>query len=301
YLGKNDDYWRKKGVPNVPRPSLFYLLYIIATKNLADLIKKMTVMPVGKVYGSFDGNKPNVVVGDPELLRDILVKDFNVFPYRRIMNVGDPVSDNNVSIVVGEDWKRIRTTITPAFTSKRMRQMGSIINECAKSVIEVCGKHCEKGEPIDCKGMFGAFTMDVIAKSAFGTQINSHNDPQNEFVRKVRESFLNFTIPRFMFSILAPTWLLKLLPASLNPMFLDKDNFFRDVIRKIIQKRKETGTKYNDFLQLLMDAAEENARQENLETAEDETDRYGSVSNNDALSSSVKHKSRVVFVFDSYY
>ncbi|GBM98919.1 hypothetical protein AVEN_58190-1 [Araneus ventricosus] len=51
YLGKNDDYWRKKGVPNVPRPSLFYLLYIIATKNLADLIKKMTVMPVGKVYG----------------------------------------------------------------------------------------------------------------------------------------------------------------------------------------------------------------------------------------------------------
>ncbi|GBM29822.1 hypothetical protein AVEN_95940-1 [Araneus ventricosus] len=59
---------------------------------------------------------------------------------------------------------------------------------------------------------------------------------------------------------------------------------------------EENEKKYNDFLQLLMDAAEENARQENLETAEDETDRYGSVSNNDALSSSVKHKSRVVFL-----
>ncbi|KAF8781591.1 Cytochrome P450 3A21 like protein [Argiope bruennichi] len=168
--------------------------------------------------------------------------------------------------------------------------MGSIINECAKSVIEVCEKHCEKGEPVDCKGMFGAFTMDVIAKSAFGTQINSHNDPQNEFVRKVQESFLSFTIPRFIFSILVPTWLLKLLPASLNPMLLDKDNFFRDVITKIIQKRKETGTRYNDFLQLLMDAAEENARLENQETAEDETDRFGSVSNNDALSAYIKHK-----------
>ncbi|XP_055933978.1 cytochrome P450 3A5-like [Argiope bruennichi] len=290
YLGRNDNYWKNKGVPSAPRPGYLYLLYIIATKNMADLIKSLTRTPLGKVYGSFDGNKPNVIVGDPDLLRDILVKDFNVFPYRRIMNVGDPVSDSNVSIVVGEDWKRIRTTITPAFTSKRMRQMGSIINECAKSVIEVCEKHCEKGEPVDCKGMFGAFTMDVIAKSAFGTQINSHNDPQNEFVRKVQESFLSFTIPRFIFSILVPTWLLKLLPASLNPMLLDKDNFFRDVITKIIQKRKETGTRYNDFLQLLMDAAVENARLENQETAEDETDRFGSVSNNDALSAYIKHK-----------
>ncbi|GBL60251.1 hypothetical protein AVEN_157490-1, partial [Araneus ventricosus] len=38
--------------------------------------------------------------------------------------------------------------------------------------------------------------MDVIANSAFGTQIDSHNDPNNAFVRRVRRAFegFNFTM-----------------------------------------------------------------------------------------------------------
>ncbi|KAF8783411.1 Cytochrome P450 3A11 like protein [Argiope bruennichi] len=132
--------------------------------------------------------------------------------------------------------------------------------------------------------------MDVIAKSAFGTQINSHKDPQNEFVRKVRKSFLNFTIPRMMLSILLPSWLLKCLPSSLNPMRFDKDNFFRDVTMRIIQKRTETGMRYSDFLQLLMDAADENSQTEQVEVVEDETDQFGSITSHNGLSTSGKYK-----------
>jgi len=33
----------------------------------------------------------------------------------------------------------------------------------------------------------GAYTMDVIASAAFGIEIDSHNDPSNQFVQNSKE------------------------------------------------------------------------------------------------------------------
>ncbi|GFU95344.1 cytochrome P450 3A18 [Trichonephila clavipes] len=246
--------------------------------------------PFGRVVGSFEGSTPSVVVKDPNILRDVLVKDFHIFPYRRIMKTYDPIADAMVTMVTGEDWKRIRTIITPAFTSKRMRQMASIMNDCSKSLLEVCEKHANERKPVDFKGAFGAFTMDVIASSAFGTKIDSHNDPQNEFVQKVREKFLNFTIPRLIVAMLVPGWILRWIPLDLNPMILDKDNFFKNVTMNVIKRRKESGRRYNDFLQMLMDIVDETAQHENQEAVEDETDRFGSITNNEMMPFNTKNK-----------
>jgi len=35
----------------------------------------------------------------------------------------------------------------------------------------------------------GAYTMDVIASTAFGIEIDSHNDPNNQFVQNSKEIF----------------------------------------------------------------------------------------------------------------
>ncbi|GFR06746.1 cytochrome P450 3A5, partial [Trichonephila clavata] len=238
---------------------------------------------------TFEFSTPTVTVADPDILRDIFVKDFHIFPFRRDLKTGDPLGDKSVASLSGEDWKRIRTIITPAFTSKRMRQMGSIINECSETVLEVCEKHCERDEPVDCKRVFGTFTMDVIASSAFGTKIDSHNDPDNEFVSRVRKAFLDVTFLKMMLALTIPWWVFKLLPFIENPMKMDRDDFFRNVTRSVIKQRKETGRRYNDFLQILMDCADENAQSLNQEAFEDETDRFGSITNS-ALSPTAKYK-----------
>ncbi|GFX25012.1 cytochrome P450 3A8 [Trichonephila clavipes] len=139
-------------------------------------------------------------------------------------------------------------------------------------------------------GAFGAFTMDVIASSAFGTKIDSHNDPENEFVKNVRNSFANFTFARMIFAMFIPAWMLRWIPLDLNPMILDKRNFFRDITMNVIKQRKETGKRYNDFLQMLMDIADETSENENQEAAEDEADRFGSVSHNGVTSFTSKNK-----------
>ncbi|GFS86374.1 cytochrome P450 3A21 [Nephila pilipes] len=289
YSSRNDDYWEKKGIPFVPRTNTFVMFYKLSKMNIAEATKTM-IKNYGRVVGSFQGSEPTVIVTDPNLLRDVFVKDFHVFPYRRIMKTYDPIADAMVSLMTGEDWKRVRTIITPAFTSKRMRQMASIMNDCSKTLVEMCEKHCKKENPVDVKGAFGAYTMDVIARSAFGTKIESHNDPDNEFVKNVRKNFSDFTIPRMMFALFVPGWILKWVPFKLNPMIFDKDNFFRDVTRSVIRQRKETGTRYNDFLQMLMDIVDETDQNENQESIEDETDRFGSITNSEMTPSNNKNK-----------
>jgi len=45
----------------------------------------------------------------------------------------------------------------------------------------------------------GAYTMDVIASTAFGIEIDSHNDPKNQFVQNSKEIFeFRLASPRVM-------------------------------------------------------------------------------------------------------
>jgi len=45
----------------------------------------------------------------------------------------------------------------------------------------------------------GAYTMDVIASTAFSVKVDSHNDPNNQFVQMAKKAFMfNFTSPKFL-------------------------------------------------------------------------------------------------------
>ncbi|GFT13412.1 cytochrome P450 3A28 [Nephila pilipes] len=283
YYTRNDNYWKKRGVHYVPRANPITLLWKAITKPITELLKE-DIGKYGKHFGAFEFSTPVYVISDPDLLRDILVKDFHKFHYRRHIEVDDPITKYAVSLLEGEDWKRVRTVITPAFTSKRMRQMGTIINDCSKSVVEVCEKFYKEGKPVECRGMFGAFTMDVIAKVAFGTQVNSHNDPENTFVKHAKQIFQPMVFLSILF-LLLPNWLLR----KFNLIRLDKDNFFQNVIKKVMKERKESGKRSSDVLQILMDATDEHKHSLNSELIEDETDQFGSIVNNE-LNSSLKFK-----------
>ncbi|GIY33242.1 cytochrome P450 3A21, partial [Caerostris extrusa] len=56
-----------------------------------------------------------------------------------------------------------------------------------------------------------------------------------------------------------------------------REGFYKDVITQVVKERKETGKRYNDVLQILMDACDEEKQSLNSEIAEDETDQYGSI------------------------
>ncbi|XP_054713597.1 cytochrome P450 3A21-like [Uloborus diversus] len=187
---RNHQYWKKRNIPYVKPIPLFGCLLETFRKSL-HIIEVERYKKYGAVYGHYEGTYPVISIADPTLLKKIFVKDFHAFTCRRTFETGEPVMDKNVSIVKGEDWKRIRSIITPTFTSGRLKRMMSIFKECSQVCVNNFMKYAESGEPINLKTYFEAFTMDVIASAAFSTKIDSINDPKNKFVGAARDLFKN--------------------------------------------------------------------------------------------------------------
>ncbi|GFS38225.1 hypothetical protein TNIN_394601 [Trichonephila inaurata madagascariensis] len=122
--------------------------------------------------------------------------------------------------------------------------------------------------------IYGAYTMDIIASSCFSTKLDSHNDPDNKFVKVARNAFRQSITWRFLAFFLFPK-LVKLLKISIFPP--TALNFFKEVTLQIIEERRRTGQTRNDFLQLLMDTAKEVSEDPNSEFNKIEEDDMAAV------------------------
>ncbi|CAG2103265.1 unnamed protein product [Medioppia subpectinata] len=210
----------------------------------------------------YAGHRPVLTFAEPELLKNIMIRDFNSFTDRNFELLIDPVLNRNVAQASGDDWKRLRQIISPAFSSGRMKRMYPSIRECLRDFTAHLDAYARDGRPMNAKEMFGNFTMDVVATCAFATKTNIHNDPNNP-VDKYAKSLLDFN-PWKIIAMLAlpPKWLQFLsatcfiinMTTTVKPEGLQ---YFNDLMSKIITTRKEmpdSSAKYSDFLQLLMDA-----------------------------------------------
>ena len=65
--------------------------------------------------------------------------------------------------------------------------MHPIIIDCVKRLEKYLEQKSRNGEDVEMKKAMGNLTMDVIASCAFGTQIDTHNDPNNKFVVNVQK------------------------------------------------------------------------------------------------------------------
>ncbi|UYV82563.1 hypothetical protein LAZ67_21002768, partial [Cordylochernes scorpioides] len=105
------------------------------------------------------------------------------------IDISDDVAAKMVSVINGGPWKRIRSKMSPTFSSGKMRKMAHLINECAETTCKNLAEISETKKPYNIKEIFGAFTMDVIATTAFGTKLDSHHDPDNPFVKNAQKAF----------------------------------------------------------------------------------------------------------------
>ncbi|GBN87420.1 Cytochrome P450 3A21, partial [Araneus ventricosus] len=246
---------------------------------------------LGRIYGHFEGSRPLLSVGEPALLKNIFVKDFHIFPRGRVFPTSDQIMKYVVSNLQGEDWKRVRSIISPTFSTGKIKRMMGIMKESSQTTVENIKALISKREPIHAKRMYGAFTMDAIASSAFSTKIDSHNDPDNEFVKMARKVFSSNINWRFIALLVFPQ-LQKWLRISFFPA--DVCNFFRDVTLQIIEERKRTGQTRNDFLQLLMDTAKELQEDGNPDEKEKDSEDiaapYGGVSTDHQVFRNVSKK-----------
>uniref|UniRef100_A0AAQ4R8S3 unspecific monooxygenase n=1 Tax=Gasterosteus aculeatus aculeatus TaxID=481459 RepID=A0AAQ4R8S3_GASAC len=190
-------FFKKLGIPG-PRPLPFIGTFLEYRKGIHNFDTEC-YEKYGKVWGIYDGRVPILVTMDTAMIKSILVKEcYSNFTNRRDFGLNGALRDA-ITVVEDEEWKRIRSILSPSFTSGRLKEMYSIMLQHSGNLIKSLHKKAEAGEVVDVKDIFGPYSMDVVASTAFSVDIDSINNPSDPFVANIRKLVkFTFLTPLFL-------------------------------------------------------------------------------------------------------
>lgn len=148
----------------------------------------------------------------------------------------------------------MRSTLSPMFTGSKMRLMFNHVATVGQQASNAMKEQIKNGgdNVFEFKTLATKFTTDAIASCAFGIEVNSFKNPENEFLT-IAEKLTNFaTLKTSM--IFAGYMMFPSLMKALKFSFFGKDveRFFQEAIHETMKVREEKGIIRHDMINLLM-------------------------------------------------
>lgn len=189
---------------------------------------------------------------DPELLKQIIVKDFDYFADHTtfIETKTNDLFGNSLIMLRGQKWRDMRATLSPAFTGTKMRLMFKLVTECVDDLTRHLSQRGEAGQRNnwDMKELFSRCTNDMIASCAFGCKVNSLENTENEFYVTGKKLLQFPIIKSILFSAIPKVmgWL------GIN--FIDDTvaSYFRSLVLDTIDVRDKQGIYRPDLINTIM-------------------------------------------------
>ena len=254
---RNFDFFKKRGIPyEKPIVCLGNLWELFFQRlSFAEIVEKIyNSNPESKYVGFFEFDLPLLMIRDLDLIKSIIVKNFDHFPNHRM--AFDPNLDllfsKNLFFLRDERWKEVRNILTPAFTSSKMKSMFVLMRDCAKEYGDYFASLPADQSTLELKDAFTKYTNDVIGTCAFGINVNSMKDPKNTFYVYGRET-TNFRTEQSLrfFAARNFPWLCRLLGIKIFKQRIV--DFFKDLVASTIKVRDENGIVRPDMIQLMME------------------------------------------------
>eukprot|EP00057_Strongylocentrotus_purpuratus_P031817 XP_785761.3 PREDICTED: cytochrome P450 3A56 [Strongylocentrotus purpuratus] len=250
-------YFKRKGVKGpIPFPVVGHSIDLFQGIHwkTQEYVKKY-----GNVFGLFMLSSPVFVISDLEMVKDITVKSFSKFMNHKTFVLKSRPFDKVLTSLKDQHWKDVRNVITPSFSAVKMKQLSVLLNESSDTLVKNFGAIQRREGKVKVFDLFEAFTMDGIAKCGFGIQVDSQNDPSDPFVTNAKDLMKNTFSLKFLIAATFPG-IGKIMDyygvSTISPKIA---SFFLSVVDQAIAARKESGgSKMKDFLQLMLNAAQEN-------------------------------------------
>ena len=151
HFTRNFKFWQKLGIPYVkPTPFVGNLKdCVLLQTTIGEQLQRIYNEHSDKPYvGIFSFDKPSLLIRDVELVKNIVVKDFQTFVDRTLSveQKCDPLLGRNLAVLKGHLWYHLRTNLTPVFTSRKMKMMFYLVDTCGKELAECLEKATAEGK-----------------------------------------------------------------------------------------------------------------------------------------------------------
>ncbi|KAI2802051.1 hypothetical protein BLOT_010243 [Blomia tropicalis] len=254
YSTRNYNYWKNQGIDGpAPTPFLgsFFNIRVPMPISQMDQVRKY-----GKIFGIYMGSKPQLMISDPKLIKQIVVSDFHMFRNRPDNRVSHKIFGENLVRSRDDNWKRIRSILTPMFTSSKLKKMESLMDDCVVSMLKWMDGTAKRSETFEAKDSMGAFTMDVIAKCAFATETDAQTTKaeENAFIKNSKALF-SVNRLRMVAQMIVPKFIQRYcMDNNIRPFYVQEFDFFENITRHLIKERRMNPDKHQDMLQLMVNA-----------------------------------------------
>lgn len=259
-------FWETRGV-KTPKPILFFgniIDMFFGDKVKTDREWRKTL---GPNYGLYEGAKPRLVIGDPEIIRTILIKDFDVFPNTDLESNSNEIFGNTILCLKDDRWRRVRALMSPTFTTGKIRRMFPVLDGCCndlinftlENMIEGCVQNSKEclihGKDISC-----LFTIDTICSCCYGIQMKKTNSKnlkeasgRDDVIRAGLMCF-DFSTIGFVGKAILPEFLCNMF--GIDPIPEKNMEPIQNIIKSMISKRRQmpVESRPKDYLQSLIDA-----------------------------------------------
>lgn len=228
--------------------------------------KLYTQYPNEKAVGIYSGASPMLVLRDPELIKEVLIKNFGYFSDRGTKVTNEPLSDNLFN-AEADSWRKLRQGFTPMFSSGKLKSMSPLIQTCVDEFQTHVDKLADESVPQEMRTLMSKYTLEVIGSCAFGLKLGALTEEENYF-REVAETIfkprLKSTIWRGI-NLIIPGIIRFLNVTITNSMIT---TFFQDLVKKVVKEREGKHSTRKDFMDLLIEMRERS----NLNEASEEVD-----------------------------
>lgn len=148
------------------------------------------------------------LINDPALIKDVLKTRPDDFPKSERIGVGlRPLLGNSVFLTNGEEWKRQRRIIDPAFEGGRLRDTYPAILAAADAGVARLGGQAN-GDPQEIEAVASHIAADVIFRTLFSIPI------EDETAQKVFHAFQRYQRSQPILNLAAfvrgPAWMPRL-------------------------------------------------------------------------------------------
>ncbi|WP_435358897.1 cytochrome P450 [Haloarchaeobius sp. DFWS5] len=177
----------------------------------------------------------------PEHVEQALVTDSEKFSKWNLGEFGPAFAPDGILFTEGEQWKRQRTQVQPAFQLDRIRSYAESMTAFSEDMVDGWAE----GEVVPATEAFSDLTLRILAKSLFDLDLDESD--RAETVTEAADAVNELADPTLS-TLLLPKWV----PTPSTRRFERAMREFETVIDDLVAARKHNPGEHDDLLAMLM-------------------------------------------------